>query len=57
MLELHVDLIVDTVYTIRVNVFSGCNMSLEVAPQSRTHLTFSSSSVNCNYDITSTNSG
>ena len=55
MLKLHVDLIADTVYTIRVNVFSGCNMSLEVAPQSRTHLTFSSSSVN--YDITSTNCG
>ena len=57
MFELHVDLIADTVYTIRVNVLSGCNMSLEVAPQSRTHLTFSSSSVNCNYEISSTNSG
>ena len=42
-------------YVRGIHVFSGCNTSLQVTPMSRTHLTYSSSSVNCNYKITSTN--
>ena len=40
-----------------IHVVSGCDISLKVLSESKTHLSYKSSSGNCNYHIASRNDG